>query len=362
MQLMQYMAGVFLPLVLTLLLILLLRPVAISIGLSDSPSKRKKHQGVIPLVGGIGIFCAFLFSVLALDVPAHNGKSLFAAAALLLIIGIMDDLNEVQVRDRFIAQIGGVVLVVLWGGVGLHALGDLVGFGMIYLGAIAIPFTIFSAVGVMNALNMIDGIDGLSSGIILILLTIVAVLLWENGYEAELQLALILIGGVLAFFVLNFVLRTGGRAFCFLGDSGSLFLGIVVATWLIQYSQAPYNLYRPVTALWLFAIPLLDTVSIMTRRMLEGGSPFKPDRRHLHHALLRYGFSARFTTLLLLIAQCFFVTLGMLGEYLDVAESKMFYGFLALFAGHMMLMRYVERHPEAWRHAKESIVNNDTAS
>ncbi len=358
---MNYAIGIILPLILTALLIMLFRPVALRIGLVDVPGDRKHHEGSIPLVGGLGIFCAFLFSVLVFDVPANTLRPLFAASALLLIVGVLDDLHELQVRDRFIAQIGAILLVVLWGGVSLQTLGNLLGPGAISLGLIAIPFSVFSAVGVMNSLNMIDGIDGLSSGILLILLGFLGTTLWEHGYTAELQLVLILFGCMVAFFVFNFVIRSHGRAFTFLGDSGTLFLGIVIASWLIQYSQAPYNLYRPVTALWLFAVPIIDTVSIMGRRVLRGESPFEPDRWHLHHMLQRHGLGIRATTLLILCLQFILTIVGMLGESYSIPEYLMFYSFLALFAFYNLSMRWVERMPQAGSSEVGSMVNKDAA-
>ena len=156
--------------VLTFSLVFLFRPVALKIQLVDAPNHRKHHEGDVPLVGGLAIFCGFLFSLLTLDIALSSWRPLLAACALMLIVGLMDDIRELNVRDRFLAQIGTLLLVIFWGDVYLADLGDLLGFGDIQLGWMAVPFTIFGAVGVMNAFNMIDGMDGLSSGVTLILL------------------------------------------------------------------------------------------------------------------------------------------------------------------------------------------------
>jgi len=328
---MQTYFSLLFPLTLTAFFILLFRPLSLRIGLVDIPNQRKLHTGNIPLVGGIAVFCGFLFSVLALNMPVASWKPLFAAAALLLIVGILDDFKEINVRERFLAQIGAVLLIALWGGVQVDNLGDLFGFGVIELGVLSLPFTVFGAVGVMNAFNMIDGLDGLAGGLLLMLLGILALLLWNGGHWVDLHLVLIVCSGVLAFLLFNFRFSNQGRAHVFLGNSGAMFLGILATYLLVKYSQAPYELFPPVTALWLFAVPLMDTVRMIIRRLQRGGSPFDSDRKHLHHVLLDAGLSVRRTAVFIYFTQLSCASIGLAGVYYGIPDYLMFCGFLSLF-------------------------------
>jgi UDP-GlcNAc:undecaprenyl-phosphate GlcNAc-1-phosphate transferase len=329
---MSLMAAIFLSAFLTLLLVKLFRPVAFKIGLVDGPDYRKHHDGSVPLVGGIAVFCGFLFSVLTLNIPLSPWKPLFAAGALMLIVGVMDDIKEIRVRDRFIAQAGAVLLVSFWNGVSLSGLGNLLGFGDIQLSWLAIPFTIFGVVGVMNAFNMIDGMDGLSSGLSLILFAILALLSYQAGLVGDFALLSMLLACTLGFFLCNFRFTEQRRVLSFLGDGGSLFLGFAIAYFLVRHSQGEQALFRPVTALWLFAVPLMDTVAIMIRRVRRGRSAFEPDREHLHHLLQRAGFSVRRSAMLIFALQLLMSAIGLAGEYYQLPEYLMFYGFLTVFA------------------------------
>lgn len=340
---MQIYFSILFPLAVTAFFTLLFRPLAMRIGLVDVPNERKLHNGNIPLVGGIAVFCGFLFSVLALDMPVASWKPLFSAAALLLIVGTLDDFKEINIRERFLAQIGAVLLIALWGGIRVDSLGDLLGFGVIEMGLFSLPFTVFGAVGAMNAFNMIDGMDGLAGGLLLLLLGILASLLWHDGHAVDLHLVLIVCSCVLAFLLFNFRFSNQGKAFVFLGNSGSMFLGILVTYLLIKYSREPYGLFRPVTALWLFAIPLMDAVSIIIRRIAEGGSPFDSDRKHLHHVLQDSGLSIRRSAVFIFLLQLSCSSIGLGGVYYGVPDSLMFYGFMMLFGVYYLAV------PRVWR-------------
>jgi UDP-GlcNAc:undecaprenyl-phosphate GlcNAc-1-phosphate transferase len=323
----------------TLALVMLFRPVAFKIGLVDAPDQRKRHEGRVPLVGGIAIFCGFLFSTLSLDIPLLAWMPLFTAAALLLIVGVLDDVRNVSVRNRFLSQMSAIMLVAVWGGTYLQSLGDLLGFGDIALNWFAIPFTLFGAVGVMNAFNMIDGLDGLSSGLSLILFATLALLAQGAGLSGDAAVLSALFACTMGFFLCNFRFIAARRALSFLGNSGSLFLGFVIAYLLVKYSQGPEALFRPVTALWLYAVPLMDTVSVMVHRVKTGGSAFAPDREHLHHMLQRAGLSVRLSVLLILLAQLGMTAVGLLGEYYGVPEYWMFCSFMALFILYHLSIR-----------------------
>ena len=314
-------------------LILLIMPLAQRIGLVDSPGGRKQHHDATPLVGGIAIFCAFMLLVLTLDISLGQWRSLFLASALVFIVGLLDDFRETPPSARFIAQIGAALLIVLWGNVRLDNLGFLISSShAAELGWLAVPFSIFCVVGIINATNMMDGMDGLSGGVLLIFFSTLLLVAWQAGLFQEALILAVICGALSGFLVLNFRFLESRPAAVFLGDAGAMFLGLAVAWFLIRFSQEPLAQLRPITAVWFFALPIMDTVAIMVRRMRRGRSPFAPDREHLHHILLLAGFGVRSTVLIMLGISLILTIIGFAGEWLNVPESYMFYGFLLLFA------------------------------
>jgi UDP-GlcNAc:undecaprenyl-phosphate GlcNAc-1-phosphate transferase len=324
------------------LLIWILEPVAGRIGLVDHPGGRKAHAHPTPLIGGIGMFVALAFAVLSYAVSLSSYRMLFAGALLLVVVGVLDDLRELSARHRFAAQITASLLMALGAGVQLHDFGYLISPAFtLSLGILAVPLTLFATVGVINAVNMTDGIDGLAASLVLIAVIGFALIAWTQGESAPLGVLVALAAVLVAFLMFN--LRFGGKALVFMGDAGSMFLGFVVAWFLIKFSQGEERLLAPVTALWLFAMPLIDTVSMMTRRMMLGRSPFQADREHFHHILMAAGYSPKQTLGLILLLALLAAGIGLAGHFYGVAEHWMFLGFLGVFAAHFsMIMR-------AWR-------------
>jgi len=329
---------------LTLYLLLVLARVAPRLGLVDRPGGRKEHVGAVPLVGGLAMFVGFAFSILMLQESLSPLRALLAGASLLVIIGVLDDLHELSSASRFAVQIGAALMMVYWGGVELLDLGQLVVPGsLVELGFWSVPLTVFATVGVINALNMVDGVDGLAgsiSSLTVLALLVVAIL----GADAVSAMVLgLLLASILAFLLLNLRLPWQPRARVFMGDAGSMFLGFVLAWYLVDFSQGEDRLISPATALWLLGIPLIDTVTMMLRRVFKRRSPFAPDREHFHHILLHAGFSPSMTLVIMFGVSAAMVAVGLGAHYADVPESQMFYLFLLLFAAYFWMIR------RAWR-------------
>jgi UDP-GlcNAc:undecaprenyl-phosphate/decaprenyl-phosphate GlcNAc-1-phosphate transferase len=203
---------------------------------------------------------------------------------------------------------------------------------------------VFCCVGVLNATNMIDGIDGLAGGLVLLALAAMGWFAWRADAGVELAVLACVGAATLAFLAANAPLA--GRARVFLGNGGSLVLGCVVAWAVIRLSQGPTRAFAPVTGLWLFAVPLIDTVSVMWRRLAERLSPFQADHSHVHHLLMRAGRSARATWVLLLAAGLLGVALGVAGELSAIPEAARFAVFLVVaFAYHAWARRTAARLP-----------------
>ncbi|MDM8557663.1 MraY family glycosyltransferase [Candidatus Parabeggiatoa sp. HSG14] len=337
-----YLTSFLLAFSVTANLLFILQSLAIKIGLVDSPTNRKHHQNKIPLIGGIAMFCGFLLTVLLVEQPLSGLRSLFAGAAILIIVGIFDDFRELSHRERFVAEMIAALLVSIGGGTVLYDFGA-IGFSPnnVELGMFALPLTIFSIVGVINALNMSDGIDGLAGGLVLVALLTLALTTWLAGFNKELCLLLLLIAVVIGFLGFNMRFPWQPRALVFMGDAGSMFLGFMLAWFLIELSQGEQRVITPVTALWILALPLMDTVSIMVRRILNGRSPFKADREHLHYFLLEKGFTVFQTLSIMLGLAAVFALTGLIGLYGGISENVMFWGFVGLFVVHLTTMMVI---------------------
>jgi hypothetical protein len=215
---------------------------------------------------------------------------------------------------------------------------------------LAVPFTIFATIGLINALNMIDGIDGLSGALSFISLGFVVVLASVVGNDLYVVLAIGLMGGVAGFLYFNLRYPSNPRARVFLGDNGSMLLGFLFAWQFIALSQGELRAMTPVTALWLFAVPLMDTVSVMLRRVWLGKSPFHADRNHFHHLFIRAGFRVRDTVALISIFQAMLAAFGIAGQILAVPESLMFGLFLLCFAVYFLVIARPWRVVPGLRH------------
>ena len=314
------------------LLIYVFKNYAARVGLIDRPCDRKRHCGEVPLIGGLAIFLAFLIALFTSTLSVSQYSVLLVGCTLLVLVGVRDDIKSLPSGPRFVAQITAAVLMCVWGGVVLHDLGVLSFDGSLFtLGSLAIPFTIFATVGVINAINMSDGIDGLCGSLTLVALTGLAVATYVAGASESFTTISILMSAVAAFLLFNIRYPTRARALVFLGDAGSMFLGFALAWFVVSLSQGENRIITPVTALWLLSMPLFDTVGIMIRRILKGRSPFAADREHFHHAFQLAGFSVFRTQVTITAMATIFMVIGLVGQFAGVAEIAMFYLFLGLF-------------------------------
>lgn len=282
----------------TALAIGLLRPLAMRIGLTDKPGQRKQHQGEVPLVGGLACFIGAsvaLFVGVLLGFPAASNEVLlawFAASFLLVAVGACDDLTGLSPMVRFAAEIAAVLIMIYGGNVVLNNLGWITpGERLVSLGALAMPFTVFAAVGIINAFNMCDGLDGLSGNLALVTLLALGIADGIWGAGSHVALINVISGAIAGFLLFNQRMHWRSKAMVFLGDAGSMMLGLMLAWSAIEMSQGAERALSPAATLWFLMIPVYDTVRVMLRRMVRGRSPFAADNFHLHHLLIRCGLS-----------------------------------------------------------------------
>ncbi len=345
-------AGLMVSFMVSALVLAVLHLQAPRLGLMDHPNERRKtHRHPVPLIGGIAIFSGLLagaITALTLETATLHG---LLGAAVILLVGGLDDRFNVRAPWRFLGQGIAALILILGAGVEINSLGDLFGVGPIETGPLAIPFTVVAIVGIINAFNMIDGIDGLAGGLAFIVLGILSILAPAGGDLPFLLLAVMV--AIIPFMACNLGLWRRGCRKAFLGDAGSMLLGYMVVWALIAATQTQGTI-APVTALWLVAIPLLDILGTMVRRLAVGRSPFSADRGHLHHLLSRLFGSARIALYLILLGAILLAAIGLAGEHLGL-ETIMFSVALLTFLGYLWLTRTIRCSYRAarrqWRHA-----------
>ncbi len=313
------------------LAIKLFKPIAVDVGLVDKPNSRKRHQGQVPLIGGISIFVAVLAASLLWLPNTLELRMYLIASAMMVFIGALDDKYDLKVRIRIVGQIIIASLMIYGVGGYIANLGDLFGLGEIQLGPVGIIFTYFAIIVVINAYNMVDGIDGLIGSLSLNTFTAIAVLFLMSGNNSYLTYPLIIATATLPYLIFNLGYFRSYSKKIFMGDAGSMFIGLSVIWLLTIGTQGENASFRPVTALWICAIPLMDMLAIVMRRYRKGKSPFKPDRDHLHHILQRAGLTSRQTLVVITVSSVVMSLIGVLGEYFKVAESIQLILFILIF-------------------------------
>ncbi len=329
--------------VITSLSLFALKPVAGKVGLIDTPGGRKEHKSPTPLVGGVGIYFGTLFICLFTPVVLSHYAYMLALSALVLLVGIFDDARELHVSVRMGAHGLAALLMAVLAGNQLTSVGNILGFGAVGLGILAIPVTVFATVGVINAVNMTDGVDGLSGGLVVIALLFLGIVAFDSGNVPMLQFTTLLICALLAFLMLNFRLPWKQCALVYMGDAGSTMLGFMLTWLIIEATQGTNPAMAPVYALWFLAIPLIDTVSLLIKRPLQGKSPFSAGTDHLHHRLMRAGYSRKQTVLGLYTAGALMGSIGLFGYVTQTSEAVMFLLFMIIFSIYMAWDKYYQK-------------------
>ena len=274
-------------------------PVSKPAGLIDYPDARKRHAFATPLVGGLSIFAGVLAGWLWLGQMRRFDDIVLATACVLVALGALDDRYGLRVSVRVAVQTAAVAIVMSTTGVYVHSLGVLHGYELT-LGWLGIPFTIIAVLGLINAFNLMDGIDGLAGCLALVSTGAIALLMAPDMPAPRTVVVLLLAAALYPYLMANLGLL-GRRAKVFLGDSGSVVLGYIIAWTLIALSQSSPRHISPGLVLWCVALPVMDTLAVIFRRLKRGVSPFTPDRTHIHHLLMNAGMGPR-RTLVYLVA------------------------------------------------------------
>ncbi len=324
----------------------LARKVAKKVGLVDKPNYRKRHQGLIPLVGGISVYAGICFAFFITDYQIAHGALYLGCAGLLVFVGALDDRFDISVKIRAFVQAVVAVAMMVYAGLILKNLGHIIGPWEMILGPFGYPITLFAVWAAINAFNMVDGIDGLLGGLSSVSFGAMGVVMYMGGHMELALWCFAMIAATLPYILLNLGIF-GPRYKVFMGDAGSTLIGFTVIWILLQSTQGLTHPMTPVTALWLIAIPLMDMIAIMYRRLRKGMSPFSPDRQHIHHLIMRAGFSSRQAFVLITLAAALLAAVGVIGEHLGfVPEWLMLLLFLLAFLFYGYCIK------RAWRVAR----------
>lgn len=333
------LALIYLSIIATLtvtILIVALRPIAIRLKLVDKPAGRKMHQGEVPLIGGPVIWLVLTIGLVILT-PSPPW-SIISASTLLVILGMVDDRKPVPARLKLLFHIIAAIIIVIGNGSAIADIGILTeAFGSADAHLLHILLGVFAITIAINAFNFIDGIDGLSASMALLALTHtnLAFNLTFGVTPPDHALFNVLFAGTLVGFLLFNLQVFNGRKI-FLGDSGSMLVGLMVAIVLIDASQSEVKSEPTLPAslcLWLIAIPLTDLLTIIIRRLSQGRSPMAPDRTHLHHKIMEAGFSARRTLLIMILSSvsAFWIGYAVTTQFGELVSIIAFFIFIPVY-------------------------------
>lgn len=264
----------------------------------DKPNMRTVHESLTPRLGGLAVFAGFMSALTIFGDLSNGVQQLLAGCIILFFIGLKDDLVTISAFKKFIVQLlaTGIVMVIadirvtsFQGILGIHDLPD----------GVSYAFTFLVIIGVTNAINLIDGLDGLAGTMVLIIASTYGWFFFIHGgpmYQNYAYVAVCLIGGILGFLRYNF-----HKATIFMGDTGSLVCGFIVSVMTIQFIEMRAVSSAPSIGIGILFVPLFDTLRVFTIRIAKGISPFSPDKNHVHHRILAMGFSQISTVVILAI-------------------------------------------------------------
>lgn len=312
--------------------------------LFDVPDARKLHNHAIASLGGVGIYIGMLLAVLLTTTAQQSAeiRYFFAAALIIFFLGLKDDILVISPVKKFIGQLGAAAILIHLGGIRLDSLHGFLGiYDLPYF--FAIPFTYMTFIVIINAFNLIDGVDGLAGSLGLLTSLLFGSYFYLSGQEVYALLSFALAGSLVAFLIFNF-----NPAKIFMGDSGSLLLGLINALLVIKFINTTGNasVSLPIGSgsaigFAFLVVPLLDTLRVFSIRMARGRSPFSPDRNHIHHLLLDRGFNHKQVTLSCVTLNIAFILLAYAGRQLGstVLILSMMAAFYSVVAALMYLWK-----------------------
>jgi len=309
--------------VVSVLITPLIKKLAFLIGATDRPNQRKVHQSVMPRLGGLAIFISFMVGIILLHPENQSSLPILVGSFIIIATGCLDDMVELPAKYKLFGQLAAACIVVFWGHLQVAFIN--LPFGaQLQFGFLSIPFTIIWIVGITNAINLIDGLDGLAAGVSSIALISISGIAFIQGYLYVFVIGLIVLMSTLGFLVYNF-----HPASIFMGDTGALFLGFIISVLsLLGFKNVTFiSFIIPVIIL---GVPISDTLFAIIRRIINKQPLSAPDKSHLHHCMLRMGFSHRQTVLIIYAMAAFFGLVAIIYSQARIGGALVLIGVIVL--------------------------------
>lgn len=319
----EIMPMIIIPFLFTLFFVPIVRDIAFHVGALDIPNARKVHKEPMPRLGGLAIFLGFLLGYMLYGTHSAQMNSILIGSFVIVLTGILDDIKPLKASVKFAGQLVAACILVFYGN---FLMTNVTAFGLdISFGPFSYLLTLFFILGCINCINLIDGLDGLAGGISSIyFLTIGIIAVMQGSIGLDYILTFIMLGSTLGFLVHNF-----NPATIFMGDSGSMFLGFIIAT-IALLGFKNVTLTSLIIPLLILAIPILDTLFAIIRRILKGESISTPDKFHIHHQLLKRNFSQRQTVLIIYVINLLFAFASIVYVLKDANLGYIIYGILLI--------------------------------
>lgn len=333
--------------IITALFIPVVKKMAEFIGAMDIPNARKVHTVPIPRLGGLGIYAGFLIGYMLFGQHSIQMNAVLIGSFIILVTGIFDDIKPVPAKYKLLGQIAGAAIIPLYGGILLK---DISAFGLyLNFGILSYPITILFIVAIINCINLIDGLDGLASGISSIYFLTVGIIamLLNNAGGLDTTLTFIMLGSTLGFLVHNF-----HPAKIFMGDSGSMFLGYIIAVIaLLGFKNVTLTSF--IIPILLLAIPILDTLFAILRRLINHKPLGEPDKNHLHHQLLRLKLSQKKTVIIIYIVDLLFASASIVYAVGNSMLGSNIYGMVIYAILFVLILLLILKTNIIWNHDKK---------
>jgi UDP-N-acetylmuramyl pentapeptide phosphotransferase/UDP-N-acetylglucosamine-1-phosphate transferase len=315
--------------------------VSIAKHLYDAPNERKATKTVVPTLGGVAIFIGFIISsAIATDgYDFDELKYIIVAVVFMFFLGLKDDLMDISALKKLMVQVTTAVILIVLGGLRFSSLHGIFGLYEINY-PISFAITLFTMIGLINAFNLIDGIDGLASGISVVISSVFGTWFLLAGHNEYGIICFSLAGSLVGFFIFNVF---GKKNKTFMGDTGSLILGVVMSILVIKFNELNINQEQPfaihaapVVSIGILIIPVIDTIRVFFIRLSEKRSPFSPDMNHIHHNFLKLGYSHLESTLFMVTINILFIAFTLsLHRYLNINNLMIIVFSLGFIAAYM---------------------------
>ncbi|MBC8440372.1 MAG: undecaprenyl/decaprenyl-phosphate alpha-N-acetylglucosaminyl 1-phosphate transferase [Deltaproteobacteria bacterium] len=339
-----------LSLFLTIALVPVLKSVAFRIHLVDVPDQRKVHVLPMPRSGGIAMALGAIVPVL-LWVPMDGVvRAVHIGCTLIVVFGVVDDVRNLRYVQKFLVQIAGALVVIFYGGIRIEYLGNLVPAGFVLPFFVSVVLTLVFIVGVTNAINLSDGLDGLAGGISMLSFVTIGFFAYQCENMTIAMMSIAVVGAILGFLRYN-----THPAMVFMGDAGSQMLGFLSVVFTLVLTQCN-TAYSQVTPLFLIGFPILDTLVVMVERISKGGSPFKPDKNHFHHKLMKLGLFHSESVFVIYLLQALFICSAFVFRFYSNGSNLVV--FVVLAGTIVVLFEAARQGDFKFRNGRESLLGS----